>query len=80
MSPRPYSLAPSYKRDSSWQLREEDRPRVGPFANITGMRENEVHVTQLIVSRDGELLNRRDRAQRGPAYTISRSSTVYDHA
>ena len=78
MPPRPYSLAPRFKLGAVWNLREEDRPRLGPFANLTGMRENEVHVTQLIVTGDGQLLNRRDRAQRGPSYTISRSTTVYD--
>lgn len=53
---------------------------IGPFADIMRQsRDNDVHVTQLIVSDDGKntLLSRKDRAARVPIY-VRTTTTQYD--
>ena len=50
---------------------------LGPFADVLRPKENEVHVTQLIVSGDGRLLTRSERAKRAPVY-VRRETTSYD--
>ena len=50
---------------------------IGPFADVLNPNKTEVHVTELIISGDGKLLNRRDRADRVPVY-LRQASTRYD--
>ena len=58
-------------------MKPEDRPVLGPFADSLNPKKEVVHVTELIVSGDGKLLNRRDRAARVPIY-IRQATTRYD--
>ena len=58
-------------------MKPEDRPMLGPFADVLTPNKTEVHVTELIISGDGKLLNRRDRADRVPVY-LRQATTRYD--